>query len=75
MVLVPAYLAIPADASTLKQLNPYPSTAGALAQWAEGWAAECLVNTWSFKHLLSPKLQTYAVAGLALKTMPDIPEP
>ncbi|KAG8719253.1 hypothetical protein FRC09_011421 [Ceratobasidium sp. 395] len=74
-VWVNTWKKVPADASTLKQLNPYPSTAGALAQWAEGWAAECLVNTWSFKHLLSPKLQTYTVAGLALKTMPDIPEP
>ncbi|KAG8746297.1 hypothetical protein FRC12_014324 [Ceratobasidium sp. 428] len=58
-VWVNTWKKVPADASTLKQLNPYPSTAGALAQW----------------HLLSPKLQTYAVAGLALKMMPDIPEP
>ncbi|KAG9124347.1 hypothetical protein FRC07_011965 [Ceratobasidium sp. 392] len=74
-VWVNTWKKVPADASTLKKLKPYPSHLGALAQWAEGWAAETLINTRAFKHLLSPKLQTYAVAGVALKAMPDLPVP
>ncbi|KAG9078733.1 hypothetical protein FRC06_008199, partial [Ceratobasidium sp. 370] len=65
----------PADQSTIKELEPYPSHLGAIVQWAEGWAAQSLINTWVFQNLLTPVLQTLAIATIALETMPDLPEP
>jgi hypothetical protein len=45
-----------------------------LAAQMEGWAAETLINTWGFKHL-KPAWQTALLAKIALKAMPDLPNP
>ncbi|KAB5590260.1 Substrate-binding domain cholesterol oxidase [Ceratobasidium theobromae] len=61
--------------AAITSLQPYPSAVEALIQWGEGWAAEKLINSWAFQHLLSPKDQTLLLAKTALFTMPNIPDP